>query len=177
MYKVLVVVDMQNDFLTGVLGNKECAGVVPNVVDLIQSQKWDLIICTQDTHEENYLETQEGKKLPVTHCVMNTEGWKLNDDVNKALIGRNVHFVMKPSFGSMGLAHKVDGLYKEYKEELELTFCGVCTGICVISNVLIAKASAPEAKVEVVENACACVTPESHKIAIEAMKTCQVDII
>ena len=174
---VLVVVDMQNDFLTGVLGNKECAEVVPNVVDLIKSRSWDLIICTQDTHDKDYMETQEGNKLPVEHCIINTDGWKITDEVNDALIGRSVSFIMKKSFGSMGFAQKIGQLYNEYKNDLHITFCGVCTDICVVSNALLAKAAAPEAIIGVVEKACAGVTPESHTHAIETMKSCQVNIL
>ena len=174
MYDVLVVVDMQNDFLTGVLGNAECAGVVPNVVNLIKSQNWDTILVTQDTHDENYLETQEGRNLPVEHCIFNSDGWKLNDEVNNALIGRAVSFIMKGSFGSMGFAQRIEQLYREYKSDLRVIFCGVCTDICVISNVMLAKAAAPEALVVVKADACAGVTPEAHETALNAMKACQV---
>ena len=181
MYKVLVIVDMQNDFLTGSLGNKECAGVVSNVVDVIKNGKWDFYITTQDTHhEENYANTQEGKKLPVLHTVYNTYGWKLEKTIEEVLKEKPVLNITKPSFGSIGLGQRLKDLYDTHKKHeipVEVTFVGVCTGICVISNVLLAKAFVPEVTIRVVEDACACVTPDSHKTAIDAMKTCQVDII
>lgn len=172
MRKLLVVVDMQNDFTVGCLGNKECEAVVPEVVTLMKSGEYDGVVITMDSHDSSYLNTQEGRKLPVAHCIVNTEGWRLHEDVREALEYCDyVETVYKPTFGYF-IFDKVDA--KGYDE---IHFCGVCTGICVISNVLIAKATLPEVKICVVENACACVTPESHKTAIEAMKTCQVDII
>lgn len=179
MKKVLVIVDMQNDFLTGPLGNAECAATVPEVIKLIESGEYDTIITTQDTHFDDYLDTQEGKNLPVVHCIMGTEGWQIHNDVKKALDAKfetddlKVAGVTKHSFGDMD---KLPRLLRQFAGDIEeIHFVGVCTGICVISNVLIAKAAVPETKICVIERACACVTPESHKTAIEAMKMCQVE--
>lgn len=173
--RVLVVVDMQNDFITGALGNRECEEAVPFVVKAIEGD-YDKIFVTQDTHHEDYLDTAEGKRLPVVHCVENTEGWELNFEISEALKGRDAVYVHKPSFGSVALGEYIHELSLE-NEALTIDFCGVCTGICVLSNAIIAKAQAPEADVRVIEKACACVTPDSHRTAIEAMKLCQIEII
>lgn len=178
--KALVIVDMQNDFLDGVLGNERCLATVPEVVNLIKDSDYSALVITQDTHFENYLSTQEGRKLPVAHCIKGTDGWSLNASVQKAIDLRGTNrdasiFVMqKTTFGGLSL---IDILRDELTGYDEIHFCGVCTGICVISNVMIAKATLTEAKIAVIERACACVTEESHKTAIEAMRTCQVDII
>lgn len=181
MRKILVVVDMQNDFTTGPLGNKECAAVIPEVVSAIQSGTYERILFTKDTHQSDYLRTQEGKRLPVPHCIEGTNGWEIVSSITDAAEGKETEVICKPSFGSVLLGERLKK-YSEVAEkpadaEMEIDFCGVCTGICVISNVMIAKAFVPEAKVCVIEKACACVTPQSHQTAIEAMKTCQVDMI
>lgn len=189
MKKILVVVDMQNDFTTGPLGNKECAAVIPEVISVMQNTEYDRIIFTKDTHQDNYLQTQEGKRLPVPHCMEGTKGWEIVPSVAAAAEGTITEVIHKPTFGSVALGETL----KKYSEsmiktqrnadhktedaEVEIDFCGVCTGICVISNVMIAKAFVPEARICVIEKACACVTPQSHQTAIEAMKTCQVDMI
>ena len=179
--KVLVVVDMQNDFLDGVLGNEGCLATVPEVVNLIHNGGYSAIIYSQDTHNEDYLNTQEGKRLPVIHCVKGTDGWKLNSEVKEAICnyvrnkGGCTFSYEKNTFGGLVL---MDILREDYFEDCdEIHFCGVCTGICVISNVMITKAALPEARVCVHKDACACVTPESHKTALEAMKMCQIDSI
>lgn len=178
MSKALVIVDMQNDFIDGVLGNKECQGVVSKIVDLIKSKNYSSIVVTRDTHNSNYLKTQEGKKLPVAHCIKGTNGWYINSKISSAIdsIKYSISYfeIEKDTFGSLLLA---DVLRVEFDHYDEIDFCGVCTGICVISNVAIAKAALPDTKICVIEDACACVTPETHKIAIEAMKNFQVDII
>lgn len=177
--RVLVVIDMQNDFLTGVLGNKECEATIPQVVDVIKNGKYDQIFLTRDTHQDNYMNTQEGKKLPVPHCIENTDGWQINDDVFaavKEVADGKYTIVDKPTFGSALLADKLkevcDNTY-----ETEIDFVGVCTGICVISNAMLAKANLYEAKITVIEKGCACVTPDTHATAIAAMKTCQIDVV
>lgn len=175
--KILVVVDMQNDFISGVLGNAECQGVVAEVVKLIEDKEYSALVVTQDTHFENYLDTQEGKKLPVVHCIKGTDGWKLNETVQKAIESRKdikLSTIEKNTFGSLAFANLLRDKFLDYDE---IHFCGVCTGICVISNVMLAKASLVEAKIVVVEKACACVTPESHKTALEAMKMCHIEVI
>lgn len=178
--RILVVVDMQNDFTTGVLGNQECAAAIVPVADLIRNGGYDIVAATRDTHGEDYLNTQEGKNLPVVHCVKGTEGWEIVPKIREALEeisgGRQPLVFDKPTFGSTLLA---EYLRKQYEEDrnLEIDFVGVCTGICVISNVALAKAFCPEAKVSVIGSACACVTPESHETALNAMKTFQVAVV
>lgn len=181
MKKLLCIIDMQNDFLTGCLGNAECAAAVSKVVDVIREMDFDRVILTKDTHTEAYMDTQEGRKLPVIHCVKGTEGWEINDEVQKAVEDKytkdQYEVVEKPSFGSVSLGQILKAYRDSVDEAVEYYFVGVCTGICVISNVLIAKALLPEEKVCVIEKACACVTPDTHQTAIDAMATCQVDII
>lgn len=176
MKKALVIVDMQNDFIDGKLGNRECQAVVPQIVDIINTGDYNAVIYTKDTHTDNYLDTQEGKKLPVRHCIYDTEGWLVNKDIIDALYDKKVetYSINKSTFGSLELAEVLQENYSDYDE---IDFCGVCTGICVISNVAISKAALPEVKICVIENACACVTPDTHRNAIEAMKVFQVDII
>ena len=176
--KILVVVDMQNDFIDGALRNDECKAVVPNVVEKINKFDGDKIFYTLDTHHENYLETQEGKELPVIHCIEYSMGWMLNNDVDDA-IRKNKALaieVRKPTFGSVILAKNLS--YElEKDEEFEIELVGVCTDICVISNAMLIKAFLPEAKVVVDASCCAGVTPESHKTALEAMKMCQIEVV
>lgn len=178
MKKILVVVDMQNDFITGALGNTECQATVEKVVDVIKNNKYDNIFLTRDTHHDNYMETQEGKNLPVPHCIENTAGWEIVDAVSEAVAvcrDADVKIINKPTFGSVELGAVLREIYD--KEDAIIDFCGVCTGICVISNVMIAKANCPEAEIRVFQDACACITQESHRTAIEAMRLCQVSII
>ena len=168
--KILVVVDMQNDFVDGALGTKEAVAIVSKVVEKIKSYEGEKIIFTRDTHEENYMETQEGKNLPVPHCIRATEGWELNPEIEML---RKEDAIDKPSFGSLELASYL----KEQSDVESIEFVGICTDICVISNVMIAKAALPEVPVIVDASCCAGVTPESHKNALEAMKMCQVKVI
>lgn len=180
--KILIIVDEQVDFTSGVLGNKECEATVNKVVDIINTKDFDKVILTRDTHSENYLETQEGKKLPVVHCIEGTDGWQIRDEIMQAVQHKyseneNYHVIDKRTFGSLYLGKWIESNYILEQADLEITFVGVCTGICVISNAMIVKASLPEAKVSVISDACACVTPESHKTALEAMKMCQIEII
>ena len=181
--KILVVVDMQRDFITGPLGNEECVNVVDGVVDLIENGNYDEIYVTYDTHNKDYLETNEGKNLPVPHCIKGTDGYELNDRVKEAIVdasGRQIaiHEFEKSTFGSMNLAqHLMNEQLSQVKNDTQIDFCGVCTGICVISNVLLAKAAVPDVNIRVIANACACATPESHKTALEAMRMCQIEVI
>lgn len=170
MKKLLVVVDMQKDFIDGSLGSGEAAAIVENVKRRIEEyeKNGDEVVFTLDTHGENYLETQEGKKLPVKHCIRGTEGWELDERL-KDYPGRRFE---KNTFGSTALAHYVSG--GDY-DAIELV--GLCTDICVISNALLIKAALPETPVLVDASCCAGVTPESHKNALEAMKLCQVEVV
>jgi len=169
--KLLVVVDMQKDFVDGALGTPEALNIVENVVERVKEAKaaGDQIIFTMDTHETNYLETAEGKNLPVEHCIRETEGWKLIPQLRP--LTAETKIIQKPTFGSTQLSYLVSiGDY----EEIELI--GLCTDICVISNALLLKAAVPETPISVNASCCAGVTPQSHKNALEAMKMCQIII-
>ena len=168
--RVLVVVDMQNDFIDGTLGTKEAINIVNNVIYKVNEfeKNNDLIIYTKDTHYENYLETCEGIKLPVKHCIKGTSGW----DIPKEIYIENSIVFEKETFGSIKLIE-----YLKTIEFDEIYFVGLCTDICVVSNVLLTKANFPNKKIAVYEKCCAGVTVESHDNAINTMKMCQIDII
>lgn len=173
MRKVLVVIDMQNDFINGSLGTNEACEIVDNVEKKIKSYPAENIYATRDTHFENYSETNEGRNLPVIHCIKNTKGWQINDKVAMALRGATI--IDKPTFGSLELAE----ILKEEneREEIEIELVGLCTDICVVSNALILKALMPEINISVDSKCCAGVTPESHRAALETMKMCQIEVI
>lgn len=176
MKKALVVVDMQNDFIDGALGTKEAQEIVSVAAEKIRCFEGD-IFGTLDTHGDDYLNTQEGKNLPVVHCVYGEDGWALNSEIMQAIAETkgNVHdFCKKNTFGSSQLAHILAEKYAG--EDAAIEFIGLCTDICVISNVMVVKAALPEAKITVDASCCAGVTPESHKNALEALKMCQVEI-
>ena len=169
--KLLVVVDMQKDFVDGALGTPEAQAIVDNVVKKVKEAKeaGDQIIFTMDTHETNYLETTEGKNLPVEHCIRETSGWKLIPQLRP--LTADTKIVQKPTFGSTQLSYLV--AIGDY-EEIELI--GLYTDICVISNALLLKATVPETPIIVDASCCAGVTPQSHQNALEAMKMCQIII-
>lgn len=171
MKKVLIVVDVQNDFVDGALGTKEAVNIIPSVIDEIQKD-YDQIHVTFDTHQENYLETLEGKYLPVKHCINGSEGWKLNAEVQKALENKKYISIEKPTFGSYALVQ-----YLTIYQPDEITLVGLCTDICVISNALLLRAALSNTTINVVEKACAGVTVEKHLAAIEVMKSCQINIL
>ena len=181
--KVLIVVDMQNDFIDGVLGTKEAQAIVPRVCDKIRNFD-GLIIATKDTHDENYLKTQEGKNLPVPHCIVGTTGHDINRDIFNAIREKHGLTAEKHTFGTFKLSkwiEKMTDLFSEEKltdlfsEEIEaIELIGVCTDICVISNALILKASFPEVPIYVDATCCAGVTPELHEAALKVMKSCQI---
>jgi nicotinamidase-related amidase len=174
MNKLLIVVDMQNDFITGALGSPQAQGIVPHVKAKIESyrQNGDRIIFTRDTHQDDYLTTQEGRYLPVAHCIEGSHGHMIADDLGISGLGADGCEVFdKPNFGSLGLARQVaEGGF----DEIEL--CGLCTDICVVSNALILKAQLPETQVSVDARCCAGVTDESHRAALLTMKMCQVSV-
>ena len=170
--KFLIVVDMQNDFIDGALGTEEAVKILPKVADKVKQFDGEVIF-TRDTHYENYSETQEGKNLPVPHCIYGSKGWEIHDCL-KEYVKRSP--VDKKSFGSIELAEKVREIAD--KSEIDsITLVGLCTDICVISNAMILKASFPETKLTVDASCCAGVTVESHKNALEAMKMCQIEIM
>lgn len=170
MKKLLVVIDMQNDFIDGALGTKEAQAIVDNVVQKIKSYPKDCVYATRDTHQADYLQTQEGSFLPVVHCVEQTEGWQFPEKIAQALEGAVV--VNKPNFGSTQLA---DMLYLETigQDEVEIELVGLCTDICVVANALLLKTRLPETKIIIDSSCCAGVTPESHESALTTMKMCQ----
>lgn len=174
MKKLLIVVDMQKDFVDGALGSKEAVAIVDNVVNKIKSFDGDVIV-TYDTHFENYMETQEGKRLPVPHCIKGTDGWNLNEKVQAALDGREYAAIEKPTFGSTELPEYIKANYGT--TELDIELVGLCTDICVVSNALLLKANFLEAKVSVDASCCAGVTVDSHNAALTTMKMCQVNVI
>ncbi|MCI7742654.1 MAG: cysteine hydrolase [Clostridiales bacterium] len=171
MQKILLVIDMQNDFIDGALGTAEAVAIVDKVAEKIRSFP-GRVIFTRDTHEENYMETQEGRNLPVPHCIRGSQGWQIREELEKL---RTEPAVDKPTFGSQALGELLLKLDKE--EQIEsITLVGLCTDICVISNALLAKAFLPEVPVSVDAACCAGVTPESHKTALSAMKMCQIRV-
>ena len=172
MQNILVVVDMQNDFIDGALGTKEAVAIVPKVEEKIQNFD-GTVLFTRDTHETWYLETQEGKKLPVPHCIRDTDGWQIRSELDKL---RKTRPIDKDTFGSTDLAGELVAM-NEDNEIGSITFIGLCTDICVISNALLVKASLPEVPIIVDAACCAGVTPESHENALKAMEMCQVEIV
>ena len=173
MKKILVVVDMQKDFVDGALGSKEAVAIVPNVVNKIKDFEGDIFV-TYDTHFENYMDTNEGKNLPVPHCIKGTDGWELNEEVAKALANRKYTPVEKITFGSVdlpGLVGKAAG-----DEAFTVELVGLCTDICVVSNALLLKANFPEVNIAVDAACCAGVTVESHEAALTTMKMCQIEV-
>lgn len=171
MKKALIVVDMQKDFINGALGTKEAEAIVDNVAEVVKTFDGDVIF-TRDTHTDKYMETQEGRNLPVLHCIKDTEGWQIDRKL-ASLRTDAMQIFDKPSFGSVALAE-----YLQAQKELEsVTLIGVCTDICVISNALLIKAFLPEVEIRVIEKCCAGVTPQSHQNALEAMKMCQIKIV
>lgn len=174
MEKILVVIDMQNDFIDGALGTSEAQAIVDNVVAKIKSYDKENVYGTADTHTEDYMNTQEGKKLPVPHCIFKHEGWKLHPKIEPLV--EKTQFFIKPTFGSIKLAEELKKLYNYYKE-MEIEIVGLCTDICVVSNALMLKAYMPEVKITVDSSCCAGVTPESHEAALKTMEMCQIEII
>ncbi|CAK7042275.1 amidase [Tissierella sp. P1] len=174
MKKVLIVVDMQNDFIDGALGTKEAVNIVPNVIQKIKKFKGK-VIYTKDTHNKDYLSTQEGKKLPVEHCIEGTPGWELHKNIQELIEDAQTNIYNKDTFGSKELVQELIEIDK--KEKIEgIELIGLCTDICVISNALLIKAFLPEVKISVDAKCCAGVTPESHQNALNAMKMCQIEI-
>ena len=167
--KLLVVVDMQKDFIDGALGSPEAQAIVPNVRKKIDEYiaNGDKIIFTRDTHHENYLKTYEGKNLPVVHCVEKTYGWCIHDDIDEV----DYLHIDKEYFGYNAWDLWID------LDVSEIEIVGLCTDICVVSNALLIKADFPGVDITVDASCCAGVTPESHKAALETMKMCQIKVV
>lgn len=176
MEKILVVVDMQNDFITGSLGSYAAESIVDNVVEKIKNFDGKIFV-TQDTHYPSYLDTREGHLLPVPHCIEGTPGWELSSKVTKVLSEKQYFTIKKQTFGSKALPL----LIKDYtlcdEKELVIEFVGLCTDICVISNALITKAYLPEAKLVVDSFCCAGTTVDNHQAALTTLRNCHVEII
>lgn len=171
MQDILIVVDMQNDFIDGALGTAEAVAIVPKAAEKIRSFK-GTVIFTRDTHGEDYMQTQEGRNLPVPHCIKGSQGWQVCPALEPLRTGLTID---KPTFGSAELGRLL--LELDAKEPVgSITLIGLCTDICVISNAMIAKAFLPEVPVTVDAACCAGVTPESHRNALNAMKMCQISI-
>ena len=174
MKKILVVVDMQKDFVDGALGTKEAVAIVDNVVKKIKDFDGDIIV-TYDTHRDNYMQTQEGANLPVPHCIKGTDGWQLDGRVQAALGEKDYKIIEKPTFGSTDLPQYIKSNYDP--KNIEIQLIGLCTDICVVSNALLLKANFLETKISVDARCCAGVTPQSHNAALATMKMCQVNVI
>lgn len=169
--EVLVVIDMQKDFIDGALGTAEACAIVPKVVERMKAFSGP-ILATRDTHGQDYLQSAEGQKLPVAHCIRETPGWQLHPQIAPLLTEPPID---KPGFGSVALAERLSALHRE-TAITRVTLLGLCTDICVISNALLLKAHLPELPITVDASCCAGVSPESHRRALEAMAVCQIDI-
>ncbi|MBR5451661.1 MAG: cysteine hydrolase [Clostridia bacterium] len=174
MKHILIVVDIQKDFVDGALGTAEAVGIIPAAYRKIEGFEGEIFV-TFDTHFENYMQTAEGGKLPVPHCIKGTDGWKLDSSIAKALEGREYTSVEKLTFGSVELPVLIKKSVRN--EDFDITLIGLCTDICVVSNALILKANFPEKEIYVDAACCAGVTPESHNAALSTMKMCQINVI
>ena len=174
MRHVLIVVDIQKDFVDGSLGTAEAASMVEKAAKKIGDFNGDIFV-TYDTHFKNYMETAEGAKLPVPHCVKGSAGWELDKHIARALEGKDFTKVEKRTFGSTELPELVKNAVGD--EDFDITLIGLCTDICVVSNALILKANFPEKEIYVDAACCAGVTVESHNAALTTMKMCQINII
>ncbi len=182
MRKLLIVVDMQNDFIDGSLGTKEAEGIVENVIQKIQCYEKGNVFATRDTHPKEYLTSQEGQNLPVEHCIQGTKGWEIPESIAKALDEKNAIIFDKPTFGSVNLAKAMVEIAEKERdivtalEGIEIELVGICTDICVSSNAILLKAFLPEVKITVDAACCAGVSVEKHLAALETMRSCQIHV-
>lgn len=174
MKHILIVVDIQKDFVDGALGTKEAVAIVENAAKKIREFDGDIFV-TYDTHFEDYMNTAEGKKLPVPHCIKGKDGWELDKNIAAALKGKDFTRIEKLTFGSVDLPELVKEAVGD--EDFDITLIGLCTDICVVSNALILKASFPEREIYVDSFACAGVTVDTHNAALTTMKMCQINVI
>ena len=179
--KILIVIDVQNDFITDALRNEEAIKTLPNIVNLVKNEKFDETYVTMDTHDKDYLNTLEGRKLHVPHCIMNTNGWKMPFEMVDALKNQNVVQVFeKPTFGSVLMNDFIRSLANENHNEYlnaEFTIVGFCSDICVISNALMLRANFPDNRIVVRRDCTAGVTKETNEAALTTMGMCQIDVI
>ena len=175
MKKILVVIDMQNDFIDGALGTPEAAAIVENVKAKILSYPKENVFATRDTHHQYYMDTQEGRNLPVPHCIRGTDGWQIRPEIAELIFPD--HIIDKPTFGSTQLAKLMEILERREEDGIEIELVGLCTDICVVSNALLLKASMPETPISCDASCCAGVTPAKHEAALETMRSCQIRII
>ena len=174
MKQFLIVVDMQKDFVDGALGTKEAVAIVPAAAKKIREFEGE-IFATFDTHYADYMESAEGKKLPVPHCIKGTDGWQLDAEIAAALNEKGYTPILKHTFGAVDLPAFIRQAAD--KEPFRIELIGLCTDICVVSNALLLKANFPEAPIAVDAACCAGVTPEKHEAALETMRSCQIDIL
>ena len=175
MKKILVVIDMQNDFIDGALGTPEAVAIVENVKAKILSYPKENVFATRDTHHQYYMDTQEGRNLPVPHCIRGTDGWQIRPEIAELIFPD--HIIDKPTFGSTQLAKLMEVLERREEDGIEIELVGLCTDICVVSNALLLKASMPETPISCDASCCAGVTPAKHEAALETMHSCQIQII
>ena len=171
MEKLLIIIDMQNDFIDGALANPAAQAIVPGIIEFVKTWQGKIGV-TLDTHKENYLETQEGRKLPVPHCILGTPGHELNVQIADIINNKISYTIMKPTFGFNGWQQY--GLDKHFDE---VVLVGTCTDICVVSNTLAIKAACPETEVTVIADLCAGLSVEKHEAALEVMRSCQINVI
>ena len=174
MKRILLVIDMQNDFIDGALGTPEAVAIVENVKAKIRSYPKEDVFATRDTHTDFYMETQEGRNLPVPHCIRGTKGWEIRPDIAELIFPD--HIIDKPTFGSTQLAKLMEILENREEEGIEIELIGLCTDICVVSNALLIKATLPETPISCDASCCAGVTPAKHEAALETMRSCQIRI-
>ena len=174
MKKILLVIDMQNDFIDGALGTPEAVAIVDNVKAKIKTYPKEDVFATRDTHSDFYLATQEGKNLPVPHCIRGTDGWQIRPDIAELIYPD--HIIDTPTFGSTQLAKLMEIFEKREEEGIEIELVGLCTDICVVSNALLIKATLPETPISCDASCCAGVTPAKHEAALETMRSCQIKV-
>ena len=174
MKRILIAVDLQNDFISGALGTAEAEAIVPRAAEKLRAFDGDALFVTLDTHGADYLQTLEGQKLPVVHCVEGTHGHALCDEVREALKGKAYTEIRKNGFGSFDIAPLLCRMFPD--EEIGLELIGLCTDICVVTNALILRAAFPNAEIAVDARCCAGVTPETHRAALDTMRCCQIDV-
>lgn len=176
--KILVIIDCQNDFISGALGTPEAEAIVPTVIEKIENGNYDIVYATMDTHNNNYLETLEGKKLPIPHCIKKSgAGWKLPNNILTAIFSKMFYqIIKKPTFGTFEIVNDIEFIADNEKEIEEIEICGLCTDICVISNALILRAAFPNTIIKCDAKACAGTSVEAHKAALKVMESCQIEV-